>query len=45
MDIAANFLNNNGILNPAIMPDALHPSEQGYRIWAESIEPVVSELF
>ena len=45
MDITANFLNNNGILNPAIMPDALHPSEQGYRIWAESIEPVVSELF
>jgi lysophospholipase L1-like esterase len=45
MDIAANFLNNNGILSPAIMPDALHPSEKGYRIWAESIEPVVSELF
>jgi lysophospholipase L1-like esterase len=45
MDIAANFLSNDGILSPDIMPDALHPNEQGYRIWAESIEPIVSELF
>jgi len=45
MDIAANFLSNDGILRPDIMPDALHPNEQGYRIWAESIEPIVSELF
>ena len=45
MDIAANFLSNDGILRPDIMPDALHPNEQGYRIWAESIEPIVSQLF
>jgi lysophospholipase L1-like esterase len=45
IDIAANFLSNDGILRPDIMPDALHPNEQGYRIWAESIEPIVSELF
>jgi lysophospholipase L1-like esterase len=45
MDIAANFLSNDGILSPDIMPDARHPNEQGYRIWAESIEPIVSELF
>ena len=45
MDIAANFLSNDGFLSPEIMPDALHPNELGYRIWAESIEPIVSELF
>ena len=45
IDIAANFLSNDGILRPDIMPDALHPNEQGYRIWAESIEPIVSQLF
>ena len=45
MDIAANFLSKDGILSPDIMPDARHPNEQGYRIWAESIEPIVSELF
>jgi beta-glucosidase len=26
------------------MPDLLHLSEKGYRIWAESIEPKVAEL-
>jgi len=45
MDIAANFLSKDGILNPDIMPDAQHPSELGYRIWAEAIEPIVSEFF
>jgi beta-glucosidase len=27
-----------------IMPDYLHPNEEGYRVWAEAIEPKVAEL-
>jgi lysophospholipase L1-like esterase len=26
------------------MPDALHPTEKGYSIWAEAILPKVKEL-
>ena len=37
------FLADDGTLSREIMPDLLHLSEQGYTIWAESIEPVVKE--
>ena len=26
------------------MPDALHLSEKGYAIWAEAMEPLLSEM-
>jgi len=26
------------------MPDFLHPNEKGYRIWAETMEPVIAKL-
>jgi len=26
------------------MPDYLHPNKEGYKIWAEAIEPKVAEL-
>lgn len=38
MDIGENFLNEKGVLTREIMPDLLHLSQSGYRIWAESIE-------
>lgn len=43
-DIGPNFLKDDGALPKDIMPDLLHLSEAGYRIWAESIEPTVSKL-
>lgn len=27
-----------------LMPDMLHLSDKGYRIWAEAIQPVVKKL-
>ena len=33
------FLNDDGILTKEIMPDALHPKQEGYKLWAEAIEP------
>jgi acetyl esterase/lipase/lysophospholipase L1-like esterase len=43
-DINARFLDRDGKLPTAIMPDLLHPCEKGYQIWAEAIEPTVAKL-
>ena len=44
LDIGDKFLAADGTLSKEIMPDLLHLSEKGYRIWAESIESKLAEL-
>lgn len=44
LDIGEEFLEDDGTLSREIMPDLLHLSEQGYEIWAKSIEPHVEKL-
>jgi lysophospholipase L1-like esterase len=44
LDIGAKFLNEDGTLTREIMPDLLHLSEEGYTIWAESIEEPLADL-
>ncbi len=44
VDINAKFLAPDGSLPTEIMPDFLHPKEQGYAIWAAAIEPWVSRI-
>lgn len=44
LDIGPKFLADDGTLSKEIMPDLLHLSPKGYRIWAEAIEPVVAEV-
>ena len=44
MDIGKKFLAEDGTLTKEIMPDALHPNEKGYEIWAEAIKDVVKEM-
>lgn len=44
LDIGSNFLNDDQTLSKEIMPDLLHLSEQGYQIWAESIESALADL-
>lgn len=44
LDIADQFLADDGTLSKDIMPDLLHLNEKGYTIWAESIEPSLSKL-
>ena len=41
---ALHILEEDGTLPKTIMPDALHPNEKGYEIWAESIRPTLDEL-
>ena len=44
LDIGKKFLQDDGTLTRKIMPDLLHLSPQGYRIWAKSIEGTVKKL-
>ena len=44
LDIGHRFLEPDGTLAKPIMPDALHLSPAGYRIWAEAIESKLAEL-
>jgi lysophospholipase L1-like esterase len=44
LDIGPKFLEPDGTLPKSIMPDALHPNDKGYEIWAESIGPTLEGL-
>lgn len=44
LDLTDKFLEPDGTISPEIMPDYLHPNEEGYRIWAEAMEPVLVKL-
>lgn len=44
LDISGKFLDKNGVLTKEIMPDALHPKQKGYQIWAEAIAPSLKKL-
>jgi len=44
LDISDKFLTAEGILTKQVMPDALHPRQKGYEIWAEAIEPKLKEF-
>ncbi len=44
VDINATFLDQDGNLPKEVMPDLLHPNEEGYRKWAETLEPTLAKL-
>ena len=44
LDIGPKFLEPDKSLSKEIMPDFLHLTPKGYKIWAEAIEPKVKEL-
>jgi lysophospholipase L1-like esterase len=41
LDIGKAFLNEDGTISRDIMPDYLHLSRKGYRIWADAMEPTL----
>ncbi|WP_062063543.1 putative glycoside hydrolase [Cellvibrio sp. OA-2007] len=43
-DINSVFLTKKGVLTKDIMPDLLHPNEQGYELWAAALEPHLQRL-
>ena len=42
-DINAKFLEPDGTMTREMMPDFLHPTPKGYRIWADDILPFLRE--
>ena len=44
LDIGPKFLAEDGTLTKEVMPDALHPNEKGYQIWADAIQPTLDEM-
>lgn len=44
LDIGAAFLDASGNIPKEVMPDALHPSAAGYKIWADATQPLLDEM-
>jgi beta-glucosidase len=44
LDIGKAFLNADGTISREIMPDYLHLTARGYRIWADAMEPTLWRL-
>ena len=44
IDIGSQLIEADGSISPAMMKDALHPGEVGYKIWDAAIEPKLKEL-
>jgi beta-glucosidase len=44
LDIGREFLNADGTLRVDLMPDLLHLNEEGYKVWAEAMEPTLRRL-
>ncbi len=44
LDIGDKFLGPDGKVPRDIMPDALHPNEKGYQIWAEAMQATLEEM-
>ncbi len=44
LDLTPKFLNEKGEIPKSLMPDGLHPNTAGYRVWAEGMRPLLSEM-
>jgi lysophospholipase L1-like esterase len=44
LDIGDVFMNPDGTISPEIMPDFLHLTPAGYKLWADAMEEKVAEL-
>jgi len=44
LDIGEVFLDDDGNIPASVMSDALHPSPEGYRLWAEAVQEPLTEL-
>jgi lysophospholipase L1-like esterase len=44
LDIGAKFLEPDGTLTKKIMPDFLHLSPAGYKIWADALQPLLGKM-
>lgn len=43
LDITDKWLQPDGSISKEVMPDALHPNQKGYGVWAEALRPLLPE--
>ena len=41
LDIHTKYLDDKGAIPKSLLPDICHPNEQGYRIWADALAPLL----
>ncbi len=41
LDLHDKFVDDKGMIPKSLMPDLIHPNEQGYQIWADALVPVL----
>ena len=44
LDVDSRLADANGVLFEGMMVDGLHPSLEGYEVWAEGLKPVLTEI-
>ena len=44
LDIGDKFLSKDGSLSKDVMKDGLHPTVQGYQIWADAMQPLLDQM-
>jgi len=44
LDIGSKFIDSEGNISKDVIPDALHPSTKGYQIWAEAMNPLLTQM-
>ena len=44
LDFTDKYLQADGTISKDLMPDFLHPKEEGYRIWAEAARPLFKAI-
>src|SRR5690606_1560910 len=45
LNINDKFLQGGQTVSPDIMPDGVHLTAEGYKIWAEAITPLLKEMY
>ena len=44
LDFGSQLIEKDGSISKDIMPDALHPNDAGYKIWADAMEPKLEQF-
>ena len=44
LDVGPAFIEADGTIDPAVMPDGLHLSAKAYQLWADAMRPTIQKL-